>query len=224
MRVLIVEDERAVARTLAEAIQEAGFAVDLAFDGDEGLRLGREFSYDAVVLDLLLPGKHGLSVLRELRTEKPTLPILVLSALDQLDERVDGLDRGADDYLSKPVALKELLARLRAVLRRTHGKLDSAMARIADLEVDLAGCVVRRGGRPLQLTPREYSLLLLFLNHRGQVLGRTEIGEHVVDRVFEPASNLIDVSVYSLRLKLGNPSLIHTVRGVGYRFDAPGSR
>ncbi len=221
MRILVVEDEPQLSRTVAQALRESGFAADTALDGEAGLRLGLEHDYDAVVLDLLLPKRHGLSVLKELRTKKPALPILVLTALDQTDEKVDGLDKGADDYLTKPFALKELLARVRALLRRGKETATGALVRVADLEVDLAKQVVVRGGEPLKLTRREYALLVLFLNRKGQVLSRSEIGERVVDREFELTSNLIDVSIAGLRSKLGEPPLIRTVRGVGYRFDEP---
>ncbi|HVY61378.1 MAG TPA: response regulator transcription factor [Planctomycetota bacterium] len=221
MRILVIEDERELARTIAAAVGEQGLAADLAHDGEEGLRLGLEHDYDAVILDLLLPKRSGLGVLRDLRAAKPALPILVLTALDQVEERIDGLDRGADDYMTKPFVLAELLARVRALLRRGRAAVPGAQVRVADLEVDLARTSVRRAGRVIRLTPREYALLVFFVNRRGAVLSRTEIGERVIDRNFEPGSNLIDVSIYGLRGKLGDPPLIHTIRGVGYRFDAP---
>ena len=221
MRILVVEDEPALARTLAKALEEDGYAADVALDGETGLRLARAHDYALLVLDLLLPKRHGLSVLKELARDKPELPILVLSALDQVEERVDGLDRGASDYLTKPFALAELRARVRALLRRAHGKVATSAVMVADLEVDLAARVVTRGGRPIHLSPRELSLLVLFVNRKGDALSRAEIGESVIDRNFEPASNLIDVSIHQLRAKLGEPNLIHTVRGHGYRFDEP---
>ncbi len=221
MRILVVEDEPQLSRTLAQALRESGYSADTALDGEAGLNLGLQHEYDAVVLDLLLPKRHGLSVLKELRRAKPALPILVLTALDQTEEKVDGLDKGADDYLTKPFALSELLARVRALLRRGKDSARSAQVKVADLEVDLAKQVVLRGGKAVKLTRREYALLVLFVNRKGQVLSRSEIGERVVDREFEPASNLIDVSIAGLRQKLGEPQLIRTVRGVGYRFDDP---
>jgi DNA-binding response OmpR family regulator len=221
MRILVVEDEPELARTLAQALEEAGYAVDVAFDGEQALRLGNAYEYDAVILDLLLPKRHGLSVLKDLKMAKPKLPVVVLTALDQVAEKIDGLDRGADAYVTKPFDIPELLAHLRAVLRRGSDKVTSALVRIGDLEVDLAGHVVRRRGRPIKLTPREYSLLALFVSRRGVALTRSEIGERVVDRAFETTSNLIDVSIAGLRAKLGDPPLIHTVRGLGYRFDLP---
>jgi two-component system copper resistance phosphate regulon response regulator CusR len=221
MRILVVEDEPQLARTVSQALRESGYAADVALDGEEGLRLGLEHDYDGVVLDLLLPKKHGLAVLRELRRAKPSLPILVLTALDEVDEKVDGLDKGADDYMTKPFALTELLARVRALLRRGKETATGAVVRVADLEVDLARQVVLRAGTPVKLTRREYALLVLFLNRKGTVLSRTEIGERVVDREFELTSNLIDVSIAGLRSKLGEPQLIRTIRGVGYRLDEP---
>ncbi len=221
MRILVVEDEPQLARTVSQALSEAGYAVDIARDGEEGLSMGKHAAIDLVILDLLLPKRHGLSVLRELRAAKPALPILVLSALDQVEERVDGLDRGADDYLSKPFALSELLARVRALLRRGKTEVPGAVVTISDLEVDLAKHLVLRKGAPVKLTPREYSLLVYLVNNRGRVVTRTEIGEHVIDREFEPASNTIDVSIAGLRGKLGEPQLIRTVRGAGYRLCEP---
>ena len=214
MRILLVEDERELARTLARAIQEAGMAAEVALDGERGLQLAREEGFDALVLDLLLPRRHGLDVLREVKAARPALPVLVLTALSDVDDVVAGLDRGADDYLTKPFALAELLARLRAILRR--GRLPSSLVRVADLELDLAARTVRRGGRPIDLTAREFALLELLLHHPGQVLSRGEIGACLIDREFEATSNMIDVSICGLRGKLGEPDLIRTVRGAGY--------
>jgi two-component system copper resistance phosphate regulon response regulator CusR len=221
MRILVVEDEPQLSWAIANALKEEGYAVDLAQDGEEGLRLGRAYAYDLVLLDLLLPKKHGLSVLKELRQHKASLPILVLTALDQVEEKVDGLDKGADDYMTKPFALAELLARVRALLRRGRTATTGAVVKVADLEVDLTSHVVKRRGNVLKLTPREWALLVLFVNRKGEVLSRTEIGERVVDREFEATSNLIDVSIAGLRAKLGEPQLIRTVRGIGYRLEEP---
>lgn len=219
MRVLVVEDEAEIASTVAGALEESGVAADVALDGEEGLRLALETPYDAVVLDLLLPKLSGLSVLKALREKKPATPVIVLTALNGVSDRITGLDLGADDYLTKPFALGELLARVRALLRRGHGDVRSAVVKMGDLEVDFGGRVVKRCGRVLNLSQREYALLLHFVNHRGIVLTRQEIGQAVIDRVFEPRSNLLDVSIHSLRAKLGKPELLSTVRGVGYRFD-----
>ena|SRR5437868_2438940 len=221
MRVLVVDDERELAGTVAQALRESGLAADVAYDGEEALRLALGSAYDAVVLDLLLPRRPGLSVLKEIRRAKPKLPVLLLSALDKVEQRVDGLDRGADDYLPKPFALAELLARVRALLRRGSEALTSAVIAVGDLEVDLARRRASRGGRSIDLTAREYSILAFLAARRGGVVTRREIGEHVVDRLFEPMSNAIDVSICGLRGKLGKPELVRTVRGIGYRLDAP---
>jgi DNA-binding response OmpR family regulator len=220
MRVLVVEDETEIASTVAGALEESGVAADVALDGEEGLRFALETSYDAVVLDLLLPKLPGLSVLKALREQRPATPVILLTALNGIPDRINGLDLGADDYLTKPFALGELLARVRALLRRGHGDVRSAVVKMGDLEIDFGGRIVKRSGRVLNLSQREYALLLHFVNHRGIVLTRREIGRAVIDRVFEPRSNLLDVSIYSLRAKLGKPELLSTVRGVGYRFDA----
>lgn len=223
MRVLIIEDDPDLASAVAQAVRESGMSADVAPSGPEGLRLAVGFDYAAVLLDLLLPGLHGLAVLRELRRVKPRQPILVLSALDQVEERVDGLDRGADDYLPKPFAMTELLARLRSVVRRATLDAPSSLVRIGALELDLARRSALRDGRPLNLTPREYALLMFLVARRGRVVTREEIGKHVIDRAFEPSSNAIDVSVCGLRHKIGDPDYVTTVRGVGYRFEAPGA-
>jgi two-component system copper resistance phosphate regulon response regulator CusR len=224
MRILVVEDENSLAKSIAFALESSGFAADVAHDGDEGEYLATTHPYDAVILDLLLPKKAGLDVLAALKSKRPALPVLVLTALGDVDHRVRGLDRGADDYLVKPFAVNELLARVRALLRRGKPNVAGAHVTIGDLEVDLAGHIVRRAGRVLALSPREYALLVLFVNRQGEALSRTEIGEHVVDREFESTSNLIDVSIYGLRTKLGKPDLIHTIRGVGYRFGLEDAR
>ncbi len=217
MRILIIEDEPDLARAIADAIREAGMATDIALDGEEGLHLAVHHAVDAVILDRMLPKLDGLVVLRGIKKAKPTLPVLVLTALDRVAARVEGLDSGADDYLVKPFAIEELLARVRALLRRASASATSAVVKIDDLEIDLAAHLVRRAGRTIDLTPREYALLVFFANNVGKALDRTTIGEHVIDREFESTSNLIDVSIHGLRHKLGAPDLIHTVRGVGYR-------
>jgi DNA-binding response OmpR family regulator len=222
MRVLVVEDEPEIARTIARALEEIGLAADVAPDGREGLRLARGGGYAAMILDLLLPHVPGLSVLKTLREEGVQVPILILTAVDGVDERIQGLDLGADDYLAKPFALGELLARVRALLRRGSPGVRAAVVKLGDLEVDLTARTVRRRSLPVRLSRREFALLVHFLNHRGAVVSRQEIGQAVVDRVFEPRSNLLDVAIHELRAKLGTPELIHTVRGVGYRFDVDG--
>jgi DNA-binding response OmpR family regulator len=219
MRVLLVEDDADLATSVAQAIREAGWAVDVERTGPEALRAALSFDYAAVLLDLLIPGLHGLAVLREVRKAKPRMPVLVLSALDRTEERVDGLDRGADDYLAKPFALEEMLARLRALVRRSALGAPDSVVRVQNLAIDLARRTVRRGDRLVTLTAREYSLLVFLVGRRNRPVTRAEIGEHVVDRAFEPASNAIDVSICGLRAKLGAPEVIRTVRGVGYCVD-----
>jgi DNA-binding response OmpR family regulator len=218
---LVIEDDVDLAASVAQAVQESGFGADVAHSGPEGLRLAAGFEYSLVVLDLLLPGMHGLAVLKELRRIKPRLPILVLSALADVEERVVGLDRGADDYLAKPFALAELLARSRALLRRSSLAAPESVVTLGDITVDLVRHRVRRGGRELDLTARQYAILLFLLARRGRPVRREEIGEHVIDRNFEPSSNAIDVSICGLRAKLGDPDPIRTLRGVGYRLEDP---
>lgn len=218
MRVLVVEDDPTLARSIAVALEESGFVVDIALDGEQALALGLSREVDAVVLDLLLPKRAGLDVLADLKAKKPLLPMLVLTALGGVEQRVEGLDRGADDYMEKPFALQELLARVRALLRRRSAVVVPAIIEVGDLAVDVSARIVRRADRVISLTQREYELLVLFMTRRGETLSRTAIGEHVVDRGFRSNSNIIDVSVCGLRVKLGTPNLIETVRGFGYRF------
>ncbi len=219
MRILLVEDDLALSASVSQAIRESGFSVDVAHTGPEGLSAALAFDYALVVLDLLLPGKHGLEVLKDLRRAKPRLPVLILSALDEVGQRVDGLDRGADDYLAKPFALEELLARVRSLLRRSTLEAPDAHVRAGDLDLDLARRRVRRGDREIELTPREYSILVFLMSRRGKPVSREQIGAQVVDRDFEATSNAIDVSICGLRAKLGAPDPIRTVRGVGYRLE-----
>ena len=221
MRVLIVEDDPKLAELMVRALKEQGLAADSAADGELGLSLALDPAIDALILDLMLPKRPGLEVLREVRKARPDLPVMILTALSGSEHTVRGLDCGADDYLTKPFALPEFLARTRALLRRTGSRLSSAVETLADLELDASSRVVKRGGRVLQLSPREYSLLLFFFARRGRAVSRAEIGEHVVEREFTANSNALDVSISGLRAKLGEPQLIRTVRGVGYRLAAP---
>ena len=221
MRMLVIEDDVELAASVAQAVQESGIAADVAHSGPEGVRLAAGFDYSLVILDLLLPGMHGLAVLKELRRTKPRLPILVLSALADVEEKIAGLDRGADDYLGKPFALDELLARTRALLRRSTLAAPESVLTLGDISVDLVRRRVRRAGRELDLTGRQYAILLFLLARRGKPVRREEIGEHVIDRNFESNSNAIDVSICGLRAKLGVPDPIQTLRGVGYRLEDP---
>ena len=218
MRVLVVEDEPDLARALARSLVEAGFAVDVAADGEDGLFRMREIPYDAAVLDLMLPRLDGWSVLNAARSEGIRLPILVLTARDQLADRVRGLNLGADDYLVKPFATSELVARLHALIRRSYGS-PAATMRIGDLVIDVAARQVSRDGAPIELTAREFAILELLTRSRGAVVARATIYEHIYDDVTDVLSNVIDVHVAALRRKLG-PDLIRTRRGEGYLIDA----
>jgi DNA-binding response OmpR family regulator len=218
MRVLLVEDYAPVRESVAQALQEAGVAVDSATGGEEGLWLARTGDYDAVVLDIGLPGRDGLSILRELRREGSAAPVLLLTARDTVADRVAGLDLGADDYLVKPFALEELLARVRALLRRKYDAHDPVL-RVRDLEVDTVGRVARRGGSRIDLTAREYALLEFLARQAGRIVTRAQIWEHLYDFHSTVESNVVDVYIGYLRRKLeraGAPRLIHTRRGQGY--------
>jgi two-component system response regulator MprA len=221
MAILIVDDERAVRESLRRALELEGYGVELSVDGETALeRLRREPPPDAVILDVLMPGVDGLEVCRRLRAAGNVVPVLMLTARAEIDSRVAGLDAGADDYLPKPFALAELLARLRALLRRAgNGEAAHDVLRYADLELDPGTREVRRGGDQIELTRTEFSLLELFLRNPRQVLTRSVIFERVWGYDFGPTSNSLDVYVGYLRRKTeagGKPRLIHTVRGVGY--------
>ena len=217
MRILVVEDDRKVARFIERGLEQDGYAVDVLHDGLDAAEQTRLVDYDAVVLDLMLPGRSGAQVLREIRVRKPSLPVLILSAKDSIEERVAGLDAGADDYLAKPFALAELSARLRALLRR--GLPHETKLRVADLQMDTVRRTVTRAGRSVDLTPKEYALLEFLMRHADRPVTRSLIVEHVWDIHFDSISNVVEVHVNALRNKIdrGFPSpLIHTVRGVGY--------
>jgi heavy metal response regulator len=218
MRVLVVEDEEKVASFIRKGLEEEHHAVDVALDGEEGLTMAQLTPYDVVVLDLMLPKLDGYRVLQRMRGEGVETPVLVLTARDGVGDKVRGLDLGADDYLTKPFAFEELLARVRALLRR--GKPQRApVLKVADLTLDPATRRVSRGGAPIGLTAKEFSLLEYMMRHPGQVLTRTRISEHVWDQSFDSYTNVIDVYVNYLRKKVDqgfDVKLIHTVRGVGY--------
>jgi two-component system OmpR family response regulator len=216
MRILVVEDEPDLLRALEQALREEGYAVDSAADGEDGLFKATSWDYDAVVLDIMLPKKDGWQVLDELRKFKAT-PVLVLTARDAVTDRVKGLDRGADDYLVKPFALKELMARLRALIRRAAGHA-SANIEIGDVVIDTAARTVKKGGRTVELTAREYALVELLALHRGKLVTRTMIYEHLFDENEDTLSNLVDVHVSNVRKKLGKEFII-TRRGQGYLID-----
>jgi len=214
MRALVVEDYAPVRTAVVEGLTENGFAVDSSADGEEGLWFAQQNPYDVIVLDLMLPKLDGLGVLRKLRASGSTVPVLVLTARDGVDDRVRGLDTGADDYLVKPFAFAELLARVRVLVRRRY---DAApVIRIGDLEIDTTKRAVKRGDESIVLSAREYALLEYLALRAGQLVTRTEIWEHVYDFHSEAHSNVVDVYVGYLRKKLGTPQLIHTRRGQGY--------
>jgi two-component system response regulator MprA len=221
MKILVIDDERAVRESLRRALELEGYEIELASDGEEALvRFGLESPVDAAILDVLMPGIDGLEVCRRLRVNGNRVPVLMLTARAEVDSRVAGLDAGADDYLAKPFALAELLARVRALLRRSgNGEEASDTLRFADLELDPGTREVRRAGRPIELTRTEFSLLELFLRNPRQVLTRSIIFERVWGYDFGPSSNSLDVYIGYLRRKSedgGAARLIHTVRGVGY--------
>ena len=221
MRILVVEDDANVAGFVAKGLREAGHVVDLADNGKDGLFLATTESYDALVLDRMLPQIDGLAVLRTLRGSGDATPVLLLSALGEVDDRVQGLRAGGDDYLTKPFAFVELLARIEALARRPRaGAAPEALLRVADLELDLLARTARRGGHAIELQPREFRLLEYLMRHAGQVVTRTMLLEAVWDYHFDPQTNVIDVHVSRLRAKLDRGHarpLIHTVRGAGYR-------
>jgi DNA-binding response OmpR family regulator len=217
MRVLVVEDEKKLAGFIKQALKEDGHAVELCHDGDEAGQLAAAEDFDAIVLDLQLPGRDGLMILRELRKKGSDTPVLILTARDTVKDRVRGLDEGADDYLTKPFALDELRARLRVLFRR--GKTGTSILKFADLTINLIDRLVLRGNREIELTAKEFSLLEYFLRNPRKALTRSSIAEHVWDFNFEWQSNVLEVFVNAMRKKTeaaGEPRLIHTVRGVGY--------
>jgi DNA-binding response OmpR family regulator len=221
MRLLLVEDERKVSDLVARALRAERYAVDVADDGQRGWELAQSFDYDLIILDLMLPGLGGAELLRRVRRRNPHVPILILTARDATEEKVHHFEAGADDYLTKPFAFAELVMRVKALLRR--GPIPrSGVLRVADLEVDRLTQQVRRAGRRIELTPKEYALLEYLATHPGRVFSRTMIIEHVWDQSFEGLTNIVDVYVRHLRTKVDDPfplKLIRTVRGVGYGLD-----
>jgi two-component system copper resistance phosphate regulon response regulator CusR len=217
MRVLVIEDDRKVGSFIQTGLAQEGYAVDLLTDGTDAGDQARTIDYDAVVLDLMLPGRSGFQVLRDIRARKPSLPVLILTAKDALDDRVAGLDAGADDYMTKPFALAELSARLRALLRR--GGPRESVLRVADLEMDTIRRKVKRAGTPIDLKPKEYALLEILMRNIDRPLTKALIIEHVWDIHYDSISNVVEVHINSLRNKVDRGfdlPLIHTIRGVGY--------
>jgi two-component system copper resistance phosphate regulon response regulator CusR len=221
MKILLVEDEPKTARYLRKGLTEEGFIVDTASDGDYGLQLAKDIQFDLIVLDIMLPGRNGWEVLMELRRSGHTTPVLILTARDAVPDRVKGFELGADDYLVKPFAFSELLARIRSLLRRAPARELEAL-RVADLEVDLLRHKAVRSGQRIDLTAKEFQLLSLFARRAGEILSRTIIAEAIWDMNFDSDTNVVDVHVRRLRAKIDDPfqrKLIRTVRGVGYVFD-----
>jgi heavy metal response regulator len=222
MRLLVVEDEKKVASFIKKGLEEEGYAVDVAYDGKVGLAMALDGVHDVIILDMNLPGMDGLSVLKNLRKQKVTAPVLLLTVRATIEDKVIGLDSGADDYLTKPFAFQEFVARVRALIRR-RAEAEPAVLQVADLRLDPAQRVVFRSDEKIDLTPKEFSLLGYFMRNPGRVLTRTMIAEHVWDYDFDTATNVIDVYVNYLRKKIDadrEQSLIQTVRGVGYMLRA----
>lgn len=223
MRILVVEDERKIAGFIRQGLEEQGFTVEVAADGRDAFALATTQSYDALVLDIMLPGRDGLSILRGLRDRRNTVPVILLTARAEPNERVEGLNLGADDYLTKPFYIAELIARLQAITRRVAGDKLSVL-HVGDLVVDLITRTVRRGGQVVELTAREFGLLEYLVRSPGRVLTRTQLLEHVWGYDFDPETNLVDVNIRRLRKKIDDGApvpLIETVRGVGYRVCKP---
>ena len=222
-KILTIEDDDTTAAEIKRELEGRGFEVQWAADGDEGLRLASTGDYDAITLDRMLPGLDGLSIAASLKASGVETPILMISAMSDVDERVRGRRAGGDDYLTKPFAMHEMVARVEVLLRRRKADFDKRVLRLADLELDLVSHVARRGGRDLRLVPKELKLLELFMRNSGQVLTRMMIFETVWGYTFDPGTNLIDVHIRALRGKLeepGLPTLLHTVRGSGYCLSA----
>ncbi len=219
MRVLVIEDDRNLARQLRSALEQSGYAVDGAFDGEEGHFLGDTEPYDAVVLDLGLPQLDGLTVLKRWRADGRTMPVLVLTARDRWTDKVEGIDAGADDYLTKPFRMEELLARVRALIRRACGHAAAELVS-GPLRLDTRAAAVTLGGHPVALTAHEFRVLSYLMHRKGEVVSRSELTEHIYAQDFDRDSNTIEVFIGRLRRKLG-PELIETLRGQGYRLKEP---
>ena len=223
MRILVVEDEKKVAAFIEAGLQEQGFAVDCCHGGDQALTLAASRAYDALVLDIMIPGRDGLSVLRRLRTDKNSVPVILLTARSDVSERIEGLETGADDYLTKPFSMQELVARLRAVLRRRDGGGGLVIQTCGDLSLNPSSREVKRGAQRIELTPREFALLEVLLRSPGRPVTRVEISQAVWSQQFDSGTNVVDVAIQRLRRKIDDPfptKLIQTVRGLGYSLQA----
>ncbi|HEV8015231.1 MAG TPA: response regulator transcription factor [Stellaceae bacterium] len=223
MKLLIIEDDREAAAYISKGLSESGYVIDIAHEGRDGLFMASSGNYDALIVDRMLPGMDGLSVIGALRATDIRVPVLILSALGAVDDRVKGLRAGGDDYLVKPFAFAELLARLEALLRRGAGAPATTKLRVGDLEMDLLARTVHRASQEIDLLPREFRLLEFLMRHAGQVVTRTMLLENVWDYHFDPQTNVIDVHISRLRQKIDKgfaKPLLHTVRGAGYRLSA----
>lgn len=219
MRVLVVEDDKKIASFVANGLRQNGFAVDECGDGESGLEMARSVPYDVAVVDIMLPKLDGLTLVQTIRRERKLLPVLILSARTTVDDRVKGLQAGGDDYLVKPFAFSELLARVQALIRRATHTPEPTKLQAADLAMDLITREVKRGETTIELQPREFALLEFLLRHPGRVVTKTMLLEHVWDYSFDPQTNVVDVLVHRVRSKVDkdfSPKLIHTIRGVGY--------
>ena len=223
MRILVIEDDKRVSSFIRRGLREEGYTVDTASDGEAGLLSAQTGAYDLMILDLLLPKQDGLEVLKTLRNEQVKTPVLILTAKDRLEDKVTGLNAGADDYLTKPFGFEELLARVRALLRRPSEMVPQVL-KAADLEMDALKRRVTRGGKTLELTHREYSVLEYLMRHPRQVVTRTQLAENIWDHDFDTFSNVIDVTIARLRKKIDDgfsPKLLQTLRGMGYLLEPP---
>ena len=219
MRILLIEDDKKIASFVMKGLKEAGFAVDHAIDGEDGLHQALAAPYDAAIIDIMLPKLDGLQIIEELRRQRINTPVLILSAKRSVDDRVRGLQKGGDDYLTKPFAFSELLARVQALIRRASGTVEPTNLVVGDLSLDLLSRKVIRSAKKLDLQPREFALLEYLMRHAGQVVSKTMIMEHVWDYQFDPATNVVEARVCRLRDKVDkgfDKKLIHTIRGVGY--------
>jgi DNA-binding response OmpR family regulator len=219
MRILIVEDDEQIASFIIKGLKQAGFAVDHATDGDDGLRIALSKAYDAAIVDIMLPKLDGLSLIGELRRRKVNTPVIILSAKRSVDDRVKGLQTGGDDYLTKPFSFSELLARLQALIRRASCTVEPTRLTVGDISLDLLTREVVRAGKRIDLQPKEFALLEYFMRNAGRVISKTMILEHVWSYNFDPQTNVVDVLVFRLRNKIDRDfekMMIHTIRGVGY--------